>query len=42
MTEHDFGSFEPAGKKFFWKIDYYTPPWSSARRIPLKSPSALA
>jgi uncharacterized protein DUF3768 len=21
--EHDFGSFELAGEKFFWKIDYY-------------------
>jgi hypothetical protein len=21
--EHDFGSFERAGKKLFWKIDYY-------------------
>lgn len=21
--EHDFGSFEFAGKRFFWKIDYY-------------------
>ena len=23
--EHDFGSFEIAGHRFFWKIDYYTP-----------------
>jgi hypothetical protein len=21
--EHDFGGFEVAGEKFFWKIDYY-------------------
>ena len=21
--EHDFGSFELAGRKFFWKLDYY-------------------
>lgn len=21
--EHDFGSFELVGRKFFWKIDYY-------------------
>ena len=21
--EHDFGNFELAGEKFFWKIDYY-------------------
>lgn len=21
--EHDFGNFEMAGTKFFWKIDYY-------------------
>ena len=21
--EHDFGSFEVAGRKFFWKIDYF-------------------
>ncbi len=23
--EHDFGSFEHAGERFFWKIDYYEP-----------------
>jgi hypothetical protein len=23
--EHDFGSFEFAGEKFFWKLDYYDP-----------------
>jgi len=23
--EHDFGSFEVGGKRFFWKIDYYDP-----------------
>ena len=23
--EHDFGSFELDGEKFFWKIDYYDP-----------------
>ena len=23
--EHDFGSFELTGRKFFWKIDYYGP-----------------
>jgi hypothetical protein len=22
-SEHDFGSFEVAGEKFFWRIDYY-------------------
>lgn len=22
--EHDFGAFEHAGKKIFWKIDYYS------------------
>ena len=22
-TEHDFGSFDLAGQKLFWKIDYY-------------------
>ncbi len=22
-SEHDFGSFELVGRKFFWKIDYY-------------------
>jgi hypothetical protein len=21
--EHDFGSFELVGRKFFWKVDYY-------------------
>ena len=24
-NEHDFGSFELAGRKFFFKIDYYAP-----------------
>jgi hypothetical protein len=24
--EHDFGSFEAAGEKFFWKIDLYEEP----------------
>lgn len=24
-AEHDFGSFELAGQKLFWKIDYYAP-----------------
>ena len=24
--EHDFGSFEVAGEKFFWKIDLYEDP----------------
>ena len=23
--EHDFGGFDFAGQKFFWKIDYYDP-----------------
>ena len=23
--EHDFGSFDVAGQKVFWKIDYYDP-----------------
>ena len=23
--EHDFGSVEEAGEKFFWKIDYFDP-----------------
>ena len=23
--EHDFGSFELCGRKFFWKIDYFDP-----------------
>jgi hypothetical protein len=23
--EHDFGSFELCGRRFFWKIDYYDP-----------------
>ena len=23
--EHDFGSFDVAGEKFFWKIEYYNP-----------------
>ena len=24
-VEHDFGSFDLAGHKFFWKLDYYAP-----------------
>jgi hypothetical protein len=23
--EHDFGSFDDGGEKFFWKIDYFDP-----------------
>jgi len=23
LGEHDFGNFELAGRRFFWKIDYY-------------------
>jgi hypothetical protein len=23
LGEHDFGSFELVGRKFFWKLDYY-------------------
>lgn len=23
--EHDFGAFDEAGRRFFWKIDYYDP-----------------
>lgn len=23
--EHDFGAFDLAGRRFFWKIDYYDP-----------------
>ncbi len=30
--EHDFGSFELASQKFFWKIDTIRR-WSSARKI---------
>ena len=30
--EHDFGNFTLAGRKFFFKIDYYDARWSSARR----------
>jgi len=25
QLEHDFGSFDHAGRKIFWKIDYYDP-----------------
>jgi hypothetical protein len=30
-NEHDFGSFEVVGRKFFWKIDYFdkTLAWGS-------------
>ena len=32
--EHDFGSFDLAGHKFFFKLDYYDPASSSVRTIP--------
>jgi Protein of unknown function (DUF3768) len=32
--EHDFGSFEVAGEKFFWKIDYYDSDMTSGSEDP--------
>ena len=32
--EHDFGGFEHAGNRIFWKIDYYDRRLSSAASIP--------
>jgi hypothetical protein len=32
--EHDFGSFDLAGDKFFWKIDYYDPTLESGSEDP--------
>jgi hypothetical protein len=34
--EHDFGSFEIDGDKFFWKIDYYTPDMKGGSEDPSK------
>ena len=32
--EHDFGRFEVAGEKFFWKIDYYGSDMMSGSEVP--------
>jgi hypothetical protein len=32
--EHDFGSFDLAGQKFLWKIDYYAPDMQSGSEDP--------
>ena len=32
--EHDFGSFEFGGVTYFFKIDYYSPNWTAARKTP--------
>ena len=32
--EHDFGSFELAGEKYFFKIDYYDPEMSAGSEDP--------
>jgi hypothetical protein len=32
--EHDFGSFDLAGEKFFWKIDYYDSDMTSGSEDP--------
>ncbi|ATC32534.1 DUF3768 domain-containing protein [Caulobacter vibrioides] len=32
--EHDFGAFELAGKRLFWKIDYYNLDLTDAARDP--------
>ena len=36
--EHDFGSFELCGRKFFWKIDYYDRTMELGSRRPDRSP----
>ena len=41
--EHDFGSFELCGRKFFWKIEYSTARWNTAvktRAIRRKPPAS--
>ena len=35
--EHDFGNFEVAGRKFFFKIDYYAPDLDSGSEDPADS-----
>jgi Protein of unknown function (DUF3768) len=32
--EHDFGSFEVEGEKYFWKIDYYAPDMDGSSEDP--------
>ena len=32
--EHDFGAFEDGSTKFFWKIDYYDPAFTSGSDDP--------
>lgn len=32
--EHDFGSFDVRGRKFFWKIDYYNPEMTAGSEDP--------
>ena len=32
--EHDFGSIEIAGEKYFWKLDYYTPDLTAGSEDP--------
>jgi hypothetical protein len=32
--EHDFGSFESAGQRFFWKIDYYDQDYKARSKDP--------
>ncbi len=40
--EHDFGSFEVAGRKFFWKIDYYDAAMEFGSEDPPTDPKPLA
>ena len=35
--EHDFGSFDLAGHKLFWKIDYYAPDLQGGSENPADS-----
>jgi hypothetical protein len=39
--EHDFGSFDHGGNKFFWKIDYYAPSLDAGSEDP-SDPSKTA
>lgn len=39
--EHDFGSFEIAGHKIFWKIDYYNPTMDGGSEDPSDAKQTL-
>ncbi len=38
--EHDFGAFEHAGERIFWKIEYYDrASWKSGREVAAENPA---